>query len=252
MPDFISQSVRIAYQTYGEGPPLVLVHGFASNGYVNWVQTGWVQTLTEAGYMAITLDNRGHGESEKPHDPEAYPARTMAHDVINLIDHLGLEHAGLIGYSMGARISAFAALDAPQKVATAVFGGLGINMIKGLTNSNDIIDGLRAPTLDAVKTPAGRQFRIFAEHTKSDLEALAACMASSRVRISAEDVGHIAAPVLVAVGSDDDIGGDPQALADLMPRGEALVIERRDHMRATGDPQFKRGVLSFLERVYAR
>lgn len=250
MPDFVSQSVKIAYQSYGDGPPLVLVHGFASNGYVNWVQTGWVQTLVDAGYTAITIDNRGHGESEKPHDPEAYPARTMAHDVLNLIDHLGLDGAGLMGYSMGARISAFAALDAPQKVKLAVFGGLGINMIKGLSNSHEIIDGLRARSLEDVQTRAGRQFRIFAEHTKSDLEALAACMASSRVRISAEDVAHIAAPVLVAVGSDDEIGGDPKALADLMPRGEALVIARRDHMRATGDPQFKRGVLSFLDRVY--
>lgn len=250
MPSFKSQSVEIAFETYGAGKPLVLVHGFASNGYVNWVQTGWVDVLVEAGYRAITMDNRGHGRSEKLYDPEAYPARLMAQDVINLIDHLQLDEAGLMGYSMGARICAFATLDAPQKVATAVFGGLGINMVRGLGNSDQIIAGLKAPTLADVTTPAGRQFRKFADHTQSDLDALAACMVSTRVRITPEDVARIEQPVLVAVGGEDEIGGDPQALADLMPHGEALVIDKRDHMRATGDPQFKHGALAFLHRVY--
>lgn len=250
MPSFTSQSIEIAYESYGKGPPLVLVHGFASNGEVNWVQTGWVDTLVAAGYRAITIDNRGHGKSQKLYDADVYPANKMAADVVNLIDHLQLGQASLIGYSMGARISAFAALEAPEKIMAAVFGGLGINMIRGLGNSDQIIAGLRAPSLAQVRDPAGRQFRKFAEHTKSDLEALAVCMASTRVPIAAEDVARIGAPVLVAVGSEDEIGGDPRALANLMPRGEALIIERRDHMRATGDPQFKKGVTDFLQRVY--
>ncbi len=248
MPKFTSEGFEIAYETYGEGPPVVLVHGFASSGQVNWVATGWVETLTEAGYQAITIDNRGHGQSEKIYDSEYYSAREMAKDTINLIDHLGIGPAVLLGYSMGARISAFAALDAPEKVRAVIFGGLGINMIHGMSNSEEIIEGLLAPALSSVTHKTARQFRIFADHTRSDRKALAACMAGSRARISADDVKKINVPALVAVGSEDDVGGAPEPLAELLPQGEVLVIERRDHMRATGDPQFKTGVLAFLQR----
>ncbi len=248
MPTFQSEGIEIAYESHGEGPPIILVHGFASNGQVNWVDTGWVEALTEAGYRAITIDNRGHGQSEKLYEPDYYPAREMAHDVVNLIDHLELGSAVLMGYSMGARISAFAAIDAPEKVTAVIFGGLGINMIRGMSDSEEIIEGLLAPSLSEVTHKTARQFRIFADHTGSDRKALAACMASSRARISEEDVRKVSVPALVAVGSDDDVGGAPEPLAEMMEKGEALVIERRDHMRATGDPQFKAGVLAFLER----
>lgn len=248
MPTFLSEDIEIAYAVYGEGPPIVLVHGFASNAEVNWVSTGWVEALMEAGYQAIAFDNRGHGQSEKLYNPEKYPAREMAKDVVNLIDHLQLGSAALLGYSMGARISAFAAIDAPERVRAVIFGGLGINMIHGMSHSGEIIAGLLAPKLSEVTEKTARQFRLFAEHTGSDLKALAACMASSRTKIEAADVARISVPALVAVGSEDEVGGAPGALADLMPQGEALVIERRDHMRATGDPQFKTGAIDFLSR----
>jgi len=250
MPYFSSESINIAYEVYGEGAPVVLVHGFASNGHVNWVATGWVEALVKAGYQAITIDNRGHGASEKLYDSALYPARKMAVDVINLIDHLGVQRAALMGYSMGARISAFAVLSAPERLCCAVFGGLGINMVHGLSDSSDIVSALLAPTLGEVTHKTGRQFRIFAEHTQSDLKALAACMASSRDPIGKEDIAKISMPVLVAVGSEDAVGGRPEPLAGLMPNGDALVIEGRDHMRSTGDPQFKAGVLDFFSRVY--
>lgn len=250
MPHFSSDSVDIAYKTYGEGRPIILVHGFASNGQVNWVATGWVESLVGAGYQVITIDNRGHGDSEKLYDEKYYSARLMARDVAHLIDHLELGQTAVMGYSMGARISAFVAIDAPEKVSCVVFGGLGINMIHGLSNSSEIIEGLLAPTLGAVTDKAGRMFRIFAEHTKSDLKALAACMASSRDPISAEVIAQVPVAALVAVGSDDEVGGEPGPLAEVLPYGEAFVIEGRDHMRATGDKQFKNSVLEFLGRVY--
>lgn len=247
---FTSEGIRIAYEVYGEGAPVVLVHGFASNGEVNWVSTGWVEALNTAGYKAITLDNRGHGQSEKLYDPEVYPARLMAHDVANLIDHLELGPVALMGYSMGTRISAYVALDAPGKVACAIWGGLGINIARGMNDSDEIIAALRAERLEDVAQGPGRRFRLFADRTGSDREALAACMASSRDRISEADLQRISQPVLVAVGSDDDIAGSPEELVALLREGELLVIERRDHMRATGDPQFKKGAIAFLQRHF--
>lgn len=250
MPVFESEGFELAYEIYGDGPPIIAVHGFGSNGIVNWVSTGWVETLNEAGYRVVTLDNRGHGASQKGYEPSGYDARAMARDVANLIDHLGYEKAALIGYSMGARISAFVCIQNPEKVACAIFGGLGENMPTPMLNSEEIIAALNADALSDVTQPTGRQFRIFADHTKSDRKALAACMAGSRTPVPVEAIKAINVPVLVAVGSEDDVGGPAQPLADILPQGEALVIERRDHMRATGDPQFKKGAVSFLGRVY--
>lgn len=251
MPVFETSGLTLAYEVAGEGPPVLCIHGFASSGKVNWIDTGWVETLVGAGYTAITLDNRGHGASDKPHDPDAYYPTQMAEDALALLDHLGIDRAALLGYSMGARISAFLAYAHPERVAAAIFGGMGMNLINGLTDGNDIIAGLRAPALADLTHPTARQFRIFADHTGSDREALAACMETSRQPMSRADVRRIAVPVLVAVGEADEMAGPPEQLAELLPSGEAFVIPRRDHMRATGDAKFKEAALAFLERNFS-
>ena len=80
MPSFNSDGVEIAYQVAGEGPPILLIHGFASNARVNWQEPGWVRTLERDGRMVISIDNRGHGDSEKLYDPAAYSSPIMADD----------------------------------------------------------------------------------------------------------------------------------------------------------------------------
>ncbi len=248
MPSFLSDGVTIAYEVFGDGPAVLLIHGFASSGEVNWIATGWVDTLVKAGYRAIVMDNRGHGKSQKLYDARLYYAHDMAGDAGRLLDHLQIAAAAVIGYSMGARIAAYLALNRPDYVRCAVFGGIGINLVTGLADSEAIISALTAESLAEVKDRTGRQFRIFAEHSGADRAALAACMVNSREPMPAEQVRRIGVPVLVAAGSDDEMAGPPRALADLLPKGEAFVIERRDHMRATGDPQFKQAALDFLAR----
>ena len=250
MPSFTTSGLSLAYELAGAGQPVLLIHGFASSGRVNWVDTGWVETLTDAGYQAITLDNRGHGQSDKPHDPELYYPSQMAEDAVALLDHLGIARAAIMGYSMGARIAAFMAFAHPEWVASVVFGGMGMNLVNGLTDGNDIIAGLRAPALADLTHPTARQFRIFADHTGSDREALAACMETSRQPMARADVRRIEVPVLVAVGEADEMAGPPAPLAELLPHGEAVVIPKRDHMRATGDKVFKAAALDFLGRTY--
>ncbi|ODT67840.1 MAG: alpha/beta hydrolase [Pelagibacterium sp. SCN 63-23] len=250
MPTFTSADLTLAYDLHGSGAPVLCVHGFASSGKVNWLDTGWVETLTDAGYQAITLDNRGHGRSDKPHDPELYSPTQMVEDAIALLDHLGIGRAAVLGYSMGARIAAFMAFSHPERIAAAIFGGMGMNLINGLSDGNDIIAGLRAPSLADLSHPTARQFRIFADHTGSDREALAACMETSREPMARADVRRIAVPVLVAVGEADDMAGRPEPLAELLPQGEAVLIPKRDHMRATGDKVFKEAALQFLGRNF--
>lgn len=251
MPDyqaFQSDGVEIAFLDEGEGDPVILVHGFASNAIVNWVDTGWVRHLVRAGYRVVAVDNRGHGRSAKLYDPERCGAPEMAEDLRRLMDHLGFARVDVMGFSMGARICAFLALHHPDRVRSAVFGGLGANMVRPMAGTGPIANALEADSIDDVTNATARTFRAFAESTKSDLKALATCIRSSRDPLPVADVARITCPVLVAVGTEDVIGGPAQDLAKLLPHGEALDIVGRDHMKSVGDPTYKRAVVEFLAR----
>jgi pimeloyl-ACP methyl ester carboxylesterase len=230
----------------GAGEPVLLIHGFASSHIVNWVSPGWVKTLTEAGYRTIALDNRGHGLSSKSYDPAAYTPENMAGDAAALLDHLGIERAHVMGYSMGARIAAFLALEAPEKVATLVFGGLGYGMVDGVGDWDPIAEALLAPDPAGITHPRGKSFRAFADQTRSDRRALAACISTSRALLSEAEISRISQPTLVAVGTTDDIAGSASALAALMPNAESFDIVGRDHMLSVGDRTFKQRVLEFF------
>ncbi|GJD91684.1 MULTISPECIES: alpha/beta fold hydrolase [Methylobacterium] len=250
MQSFDSDGVRIAYidvpPESGTGAPVLLIHGFASNHAVNWVNTLWVRTLTQAGYRAIALDNRGHGESEKLYDPALYGSDQMAGDAVRLLDHLGIERADVMGYSMGARIAAFLALDHRARVRSALFGGLGLHLVEGRGLPAGIAEALEAPAGTPAPNPTAAAFRTFAEQTRSDLRALAACMRGSRQTLSRAEVAQIEVPVLVSTGSLDTVSGSGPALAALLPDARALEIQGRDHSTAVGAKEHRDGVLAFL------
>ena len=252
MASFKSGPVEIAYVDDGRdnphAEPIVLVHGFASNKEVNWVGPSWVGTLSRAGRRVIALDNRGHGQSSKLYDPADYHTARMAGDVVALLDHLGIARADIMGYSMGARISAFVALEHPQRTRSLVLGGLGIHLVEGVGLPESIADALEASSLADVSDPTGRQFRAFADQTKSDLRALAACIRGSRQTLSRDQVARIDLPVLVAVGTKDTVAGSAEGLAALIPRAQAIDIPDRDHMLAVGDKAYKAGVIDFLNQ----
>ena len=248
MQHFQSDGATLSFLDEGEGDPVLLLHGFASSAQVNWVDTGWVKHLNRAGYRVIAMDHRGHGQSEKLHDPSLYGGPRMAEDARALLDHLGIAKADVMGYSMGARITAFLTLAHPDRVRSAIFAGLGGNMVRPMAGTGPIAAALEAPSIDDVKNATARTFRAFAEQTRSDLKALAACIRSSRDPLTPEALATLTCPVLVAVGSEDVIGGPAAALAKLIPGAKAFVIEGRDHMKAVGDRSYKDAVTEFLAK----
>ena len=209
-----------------QGDPVLLIHGFASNHAVNWVNTLWVKTLTHAGYRAIALDNRGHGQSEKLYDPAAYTPTVMAEDARRLLDHLGIERADVMGYSMGARIAATLALDPSRARALAPARRARHPSRRGRGPAARHRRCHGGALAGCAHRPDQRMFRAFAEQTKSDLKALAACMRGSRQNLSRAEVAPIRADL---VGRHQ---GPHRRLARgagrLMPNARALDIPNRD------------------------
>src|SRR2546423_1421248 len=194
----------------------------------------WISTLARCARRAIALDNRGHGQSTKLHDPAEYHTEKMVGDVLALLDHLRVARADLLGYSMGARICAFLAAHHPDRARALILGGLGIHLVEGVGLPESIAEALEAPSLADVTDPVGRQFRAFAEQTRSDLRALAACIRGSRQTLSHKEAASIRAPTLIAVGTKDTVAGSAQALAAIIPGAQAVDIPGRDHMLAGG------------------
>jgi pimeloyl-ACP methyl ester carboxylesterase len=246
MPSFPSDGVEIAYETAGEGPPVLLIHGFASNGAVNWAYTGWTDALVKAGFCTVAMDNRGHGRSEKLYHPAAYAIPAMAEDARRLLDYLQIGTAAVMGYSMGARIASFLTVLHQPRVSRAVFAGLAANLMGGIGGGEAIAAALEAPSLDTVAGAAPRAFRAFAEQTRSDLRALAACMRSPRQTITPEQFAGVKCPVLVVAGEKDEIAGPMEPILAAIPGAKGVILPGRNHMNAVGDKGYKEAAVAFL------
>ena len=245
--------VALAFERTGVpgGAPVMLVHGFGSSRSQNWKSTGWVSTLTEAGFAITAMDCRGHGESGKPHDPAAYGHDRMAQDVLAVMEAAGLDQVLLCGYSMGGFISLRLTAAHPERVTKLALAGVGEYYLRGPRISDP---GSRDLLAEALETddPSGLtdkraiMFRAFAEQPGKDRFALAACMRAMSPRLPSETLARFAQPVLVVCGEMDDIAGPPDALAAQFRHGFAITIPARDHMSAVGDRKTRAAVADFF------
>ena len=248
MPTLDVDGVAINYVAEGNGPAVVLVHGFASSLHGNWRAPGIIDALTAAGRRVIALDCRGHGRSGKPHDPEAYAGTKMPDDVIAAMDHLGVAQADLIGYSMGGFLAASLLVRRPERFRSVVLAGVGDVVLAG-GRSREWTDAmarvLEADDGGASETPTARAFRAFAELTGNDLGALAAMQRARRERVDAAKLGDVALPVMVLMGESDTLVGSGDRLAAAIP-GARLVKVPGDHLTAVGAPELRRAIVEFL------
>ena len=244
--EFDSDGVRLHYELHGPeaGPPVVLVHGFASDYRLNWVGTRWQETLVGAGYRVIGLDCRGHGLSAKPHESTAYTMDVMATDVINLVDELGITSTGYLGYSMGARIGLQAVVDFPDRVRSAVLGGIG--MSGAIEEADQIARALRGGEGEGASALSFQRFASARE--TNDLEALASCMEgmAKSAAVDTKRLAAITAPVLVVVGDRDEIARDAAQLAESIPTARLVTVPGRDHLGTVPARQFKEATLEFF------
>jgi pimeloyl-ACP methyl ester carboxylesterase len=241
--------VRIAWETVGEGPPVLLVHGFGASRVQNWRTPGWYETLTGAGYTVVAFDCRGHGESDKPHEPAAYTESAMADDIGLIMRAGGHERAFVMGYSMGGSLTLQFAYEHPERVVAAMIGGVGANYF---TRTQDwraaIADGLLTDgtsSLSAVQ----RMFRDFAHQPGKDPRALSACMREPKPPLSREELAAITVPALVVCGETDTVSGPPEPLAAALGNARAITVAKRDHMLTVGDRLYKQAVLEFLRKL---
>jgi pimeloyl-ACP methyl ester carboxylesterase len=255
MPRYSSfDGTAIAYQDWEPEagaaplPPVVLHHGFIADANLNWVGPGVVAALTRAGRRVVALDARGHGASEKPHDPRRYGAGAMATDLIRLFDVIGAPRVDLAGYSMGAVVSLLAAGRDPR-VRRLVVGGIGARVVErergdSPTGSRGAIAAaLRAADPASITDPVAVRFRALADRAGGDREALAAC--ADAAQMGGVAFGPITAPTLILVGEQDVLAARPEVLAAAIP-GARLLRVPGDHLGAVVDPRFAPAIVAFL------
>ncbi|MFX1312200.1 MAG: alpha/beta fold hydrolase [Promethearchaeota archaeon] len=261
MPYFTNDGVKIHYEIEGEGPTVVMIHGFASSLEGNWKQTNWVNFLKDK-YQLILIDCRGHGKSDKPTDPSQYGLK-MTDDIIKLLEHLKIEKANFLGYSMGSQLTLTILLSKPQLMKCAILGGFVISFGNETEQplSKDrrlqIIEALKAESKDQIKNPVGLRFRVFAEANNANLHALAAVMGSGlqtqeNRALLKERLKKIKVPFMSVVGSDDDLLGDKTLFAQIVPDACHFQIQGKDHLTVVPDPKFKMVVKAFLDYINRR
>ena len=237
---------RLAYLDSGTGSPVVLLHGFASDHRGNWVAPGVVAALVAAGHRVVALDARGHGHSEKPHDPAAYGEDAMVRDVQSLLDHLDLSAVTVVGYSMGSLV-ALRLTPRDSRVRAVVLGGVGAHLgdEHRPRNRDAIADALETDDPTTVTDAAARAFRAFADSTHADRLALAAIQRAPLG--DGAELSKIAVPAMVLTGDADTLVGRPEGLAAKIPGATATVVSG-DHLTAVMDPAFTAAIVAFADR----
>ena len=255
METFSSGGLKIADDDIAPGGPpsgtVVLVHGFATNRDENWKRLGWYTAFTRKGFRVLAFDHRGHGESDKPHDAEAYERTVMAGDIFALMDHVGVGQADLMGYSMGARLSLEAALTHPDRVGNLMLGGIGGRMLPGAETgpvpTMTMAQAMEAEDPSVITEATLKGFRQFADQQGEDRLALAACSKGQGAPVDVEALATLNLPVLVVAGSRDQLAGDPQALANVIPGAKSVTLPGVDHFSAIPHASYKSAVFDFLD-----
>jgi pimeloyl-ACP methyl ester carboxylesterase len=240
--------VGIAYDVLGDGPDVLMHHGFASSSATNWVRPGVAAAVAAAGHRVVLIDARAHGESDKPHDPAAYANGAMVKDVQALLDLLDIDPVDVVGYSMGAYVALSLAPLEPR-VRSLVLGGAGLGPAIGrLGPMPEIAEALEALDLETITDATARAFRNFADATGSDRLALAAFRRGDGTQQTLEGLRSITVPTLVVNGTEDALVNGAESLADVIPNARLESVPG-NHLSAVVKPEFREAIVAFLQHL---
>jgi len=222
--EFDSKGVKIHYTVEGKGEPVVLIHGLYSSASINWELPGIVKTLA-AKYQVIALDCRGHGQSAKPTEEDQYGTE-MVEDVMRLLDHLKIDKAHIVGYSMGGMIAMKFVVLHPDRVRSAVLGGMG------WLKSGGALERFweKIPERDEARTPT-------------------ACLHGlSKLGVTEEEVKAVKVPVSMIVGDRDPCRRlYVEPLARVRSDWAVTTVEGAGHMNCIVKDAFKEAVQTRLD-----
>jgi pimeloyl-ACP methyl ester carboxylesterase len=256
---FDSNGLKIHYVVEGQGDPVVLIHGFTASIPVQWGLPG-IQSKLSKDYQVIALDNRGHGKSDKPHDPAQYGPEMVA-DVIRLLDHLKIRKAHVVGYSMGGFMTSYLLTAHPERVITATLGGAGwskaddarLSFMAELAESLDAGKGIgplivRLTPADRPK-PTAEQINAINQMLMltNDSKALAACIRGMKgLAVTEEKLRANKVPTLALIGEQDPLKVGVDEMQKVMANLTVEVIQGTDHMTAFRAPTFTDDLRAFL------
>jgi pimeloyl-ACP methyl ester carboxylesterase len=248
MPTVQSGGVPIHYEVIGEGPPIVLVHGFSSSFDRDWRRSGWVDFLVGEGRRVIGLDCRGHGLSGKPHSPESYAGNQIPDDVLAVMDAVGVERAHILGYSMGALVTLNLVARHPGRFTSAVVGGAGLpRPVFDPPRRAALAEALEAADPATISEPTASRFRQSVERRGNDLLALAALQRSERTQPDQAALRRLDLPLLVVVGEKDEVLASARQLAAAVAGAELVTLAGEDHQSAMAAQSYKQAVDRFLQ-----
>ncbi len=257
---FLSDGVKISFVEKGEGEPVVLIHGFAASYQLNWGMPGIIDALAK-NYHVIALDNRGHGGSGKPHEIDKYGVN-MVDDIVRLLDHLKIEKAHIVGYSMGGFITTKLVTTHPDRIASAVIGAAGwhenaeerMELLDAIGDSLDAGTGI-APLMKAL-TPAGQPApsdeQLKTTNTMlmlmNDPKALAAAIRGMRnLNVTRGELEANKVPALSVIGSLDPLKDGVDEMEGVMANLKVVVIDGTDHMSAVNSPKLLGSIQEHLK-----
>ena len=234
---------QLALHRIGQGRPLILLHGLFSSAEMNWIKWGHAERLAAAGFECLMPDLRGHGQSEAPHAPAAYPDDVLARDLAALVDQLGLTDYDLCGFSLGAWTSVRGVI-AGLRPRRLVLGGMGLEGLAGWTGRGaffidaiDRFDEVKAgdPAFPAVS---------FMKSMKVDRVA-ARLLLGTFADTPPAALTAISMPTLIVNGDQDRDNGDPAALTAALPNAVQVIVPGT-HMSCVTKPDLSEAIRGFL------
>lgn len=242
----VSGSPRLYVERAGRSQlPVLFVHGFAVSARL-WRSSGWIQQLERLGRGWLAPDLRGHGRSERPHDPEAYPTHQLVGDLIRVLDAADVEQADVIGYSLGGELALEFAITHPMRTRHVIAGGIGRRRPLDADDMAELHGEVTAGDRPPLTSAGRRMWATGCATPGADPIALAAFLAG--VAASGQIVGHerMGGRVLLFAGSDDPIAAGIEAVRDRIQRAELVRLEGRDHASAVSAPGARERVAALL------